>query len=191
MKNIIIQSYFKHFLNLILILIIFPLGIHYISAQDVLAIKHGDTLRVTAHKLNIKKQVVTFIELQEDKLSLRGESTMMLPLVFIDRLEVVNGQRSMAIDSAIVRALEGVLVGLIFTYIPGIEIDNILIVNDCIGCYPILMMGLGAIVGFVYGAIKGSSIKTNRWKRVSLGQLQFGVVPQGESMIGLGVLFRF
>jgi len=144
-----------------------------VIAQKAVPLKPGDRLRVTAPKLNLEREVVTFVDLREDSLIVerthlarREDSlvsiniTMDISLSYITRLDA-RGRRS-AVGKG---ALWGALVGAVAGAVAGASVDQGIGFGDTPSA---LFAGVGALAGGALGALIGLSIETDGWKKVPL-----------------------
>ena len=155
------KTKFARYLSVFVLLLSFQIGLVQSSwVQEALPLKPNDHLRVTVPSLNMKNQVVTYIELHERNIVVNADSTMDISLSSITRLDVSQGRKSKAGMGALIGAGVGAIVGGVFY-------------NDvkggfrsCPGC-PYAFYGGGALTGAAVGALIGLAFKTERWEKVS------------------------
>jgi len=161
------------------------------GAQDVLLLKPGAKVRMTAPALGLSKQVGRVQELNGDTLvvlvdvlhksSLRLEMTD-VPLSSISKLEVITGRRGHWLEGAGIGVLLGVVVGAAsgddpsdqwFAYSAGQK------------------AGMYGVVFGLAGAGIGALIKSDKWAEVPLEQLRPRLIAAENGRVGVGVVLRF
>jgi len=142
-----------------------------------------------------KWEVVTFVALRQDSLIVSADSKddggwfsfgqdHPISLSSITRLDVARGQKS-AVGKG---ALWGALIGAVAGAVAGAGVEKGIGFGDAPSA---VFAGVRVLAGGAAGALIGISIKTERWKKVPLDQLQMGIVSQRDGRFGLGVLIRF
>ena len=172
----------RHLLALLLI----PLSFTSLTAQDTLTA--GDKVRVTTEQERI---IGYWVALSENGLTLNTEerdSSLVLPLASLTKLEVSRGQKSGAGKGALIGAGTGAAAGVVTAYVGcAVESSNF----NC-GNYTVLTIlafgAAGALVGAGIGALIGSQIKVDRWQDVPLDRIRVSLTPSGG---GLEVTAKF
>jgi len=185
-----------------LVIALFLMLFNCVFAQEALPLKPGDRLRVTAPKLNLEREVVTFVALREDSLIVerthlarRQDSivsiniAMDISLSYITHLDARVRKRNVG-KGALNGALVGALVGALAGAVAGLGIGSDDCSGGCVGGAAGIGAGIGALAGGALGALAGIP-KKDRWKKVPLNQLHMGIVSQRNGRFGLGVSVRF
>ena len=170
---------------LLLTVLLIPLSFTSLAAQDTPTA--GDKVRVTTEEERI---VGYWVAWSENGLTLRTEerdSSLVVPLGSLTKLEVSQGLRS--------RTLKGAGIGFLVGGAAGLATAAIAcaIAGDCDPDDPLTPLVyaffgvLGAGVGTLTGAIIGSIIKVDRWLDVPL-DLRVSLTP--NKLLGLTVSAR-
>ncbi len=169
----------RHLLALLLI----PLSFTSLTAQDTLTA--GDKVRVTTEE---ERVVGYWVSLDDNQLTLNTEardSSLVLPLASLTKLEVSKGLKSRTLKGAGIGFLVGAAAGLAFGAIACA------IAGDCEDdtVYVALIFGaIGAPLGAGTGAVIGSFIKVDSWETVPLDRIRVSLRPRGG---GLEVSAKF
>ena len=150
----------------------------------------GDRVRFEAPSMGPKRVVGQVLATREDCLRLRLEDgrEVEVSLADIRQLEVGRGLRSKTVEGAAIGALTGasVLLGALIA-------DRGVCDEDLGGCKAYGTVAVvGAISGTLLGALIGSQVKTDRWKRVPQRQratLRFGPTPGKGVAVSLSIAF--
>ncbi len=170
----------------VLLLLLIPLSFTSLTAQDTLTA--GDKVRVTTEE---ERVVGYWVSVGDNQLTLNSEardSSLVLPLASLTKLEVSLGQMSSTLVGAGIGFLVGAAAGLATAAIVCA------IAGDCDPDDPYYDLVyaffgvLGVGVGTLTGAIIGSTIKVDRWMDVPLDRIRVSLTPRGG---GLEVSAKF
>ncbi len=172
--------------GLLLTLLLIPLSFTSLAAQSTLSA--ADKVRVTTEEERI---IGYWVSLDDNQLTLKTEgrdSSLVLPLASLTKLEVSLGQMSSTLVGAGIGFLVGGATGLataaIVCAIAG-DCDPDAPYNDLVyGFFGVLGVGVGTLTG----AIIGSTIKVDRWMDVPLDRIRVSLRPRGG---GLEVSAKF
>ncbi len=150
----------------------------------------GDRVRLAAPSVGPKRVVGQVLATREEGLRLRLEDgrEVEVPLADIRHLEVARGRRSKTVEGAAIGALTGAVV-----LVAALIADRGVCDEDLGGCkaYGTVAV-MGAIPGTLLGALIGSQVKTDRWKRVPQHQratLCIGPTPGKGVAVSLSIAF--
>jgi hypothetical protein len=160
-------------------------------AQDVLWLKPGAKVRMTAPTLGLSERVGRVQELNGDTLVVqvnamhRGQLRLELldvPMSSMTKLDVTTGRRGHWREGAGIGFLAGALLGLASGDDPSNE-------------WFAYSAGEKALAGgFVFGLIGtgvGALIKSDKWAEVPLDQVRPRLIAQQDGRVGLGLSLRF
>lgn len=161
----------------LLLAILTCLPLQHVRAQDTLAVKPGQRVRVTAPALGMQRQEETFQELRGDTLVF---SSTQFRLSEVTRLEQYSGQESWGRLGALMGLFAGGVVGNSLHFAEPLDLPH-----------PFCGV-LGAASGLLVGGIIGISTKIDRWEEVPLPPVQpfMKVLPDGRLGVGLSVSVR-
>ena len=169
----------------VLLLLLIPLSFTSLAAQDTLTA--GDKVRVTTEE---ERVVGSLVSLDDNQLTLTTEardSSLVLPLASLTKLEVSRGQKSMAGRGALIGLGAGAAVG-VGTALVACAGGDCNTDGDITGALALGLGAGGALVGAGIGALIGSSIKVDRWETVPLDRISVSLTPRGG---GLEVSAKF
>lgn len=154
------------------------------AAQDVLWLRPGAKVKVTAPALGLEGQTGVIEELAGDSLILAAETKGQLqvhriPMSGIAKLDVRTGRRSHWVTGAGI----GALVGLV----RGVQVAG----SDHNPDDDPLEITVGAVTGALLGMGIGSLIKSDRWAEVPVDQLRPRLIAGSDGRVGVGVVVRF
>ena len=178
------QSHRKQ--RLLLTVLLIPLSFTSLAAQDTLSA--GDKVRVTTAG---ERVVGYWVSLDDNRLTLRTEdldSSLVLPLASLTKLEVSRGQKSAIAKGAGIGFLVGAGVGAGVGALLGAGLGEDVCSGGCVSA----LAGIGALAGGAAGTLIGLGIgagsKSDRWETVSLDRIRISVTPRGG---GLEVSAKF
>jgi hypothetical protein len=188
------QAKFTHFLSVFAFLISFQVGIgqSLYPQKKKVALSWGDRLRISASKLKMKRDVVTFLYSKDNLIVIKADSEMDILLSSISRLDLSLGRYRKIGEGIAIGGFVGIIGGTILGSIGKSFCEDDFFGPPSEDCGKIIpeSIVIGGLGGIAIGGLIGL-IKKERWKRVPLNQLHIDFIPQSESGIGLRVLFRF
>jgi len=159
------------------------------ATAQVLPLRPGQRVRVTAPTLGFVNQSATFQGLHGDTIVAIADSVRHYPLSSVTRLDVYRGRKSAWARGLLIGSITGGFAGVIGGLLLGDDPQQFylsLTVEEKagIGC------AAGAVSGALVGLIVGGLIKTDKWEKVSLERLRVSVVAQRNGF-GLGASIAF
>ena len=186
---------------LVAILAFVPLA----SATAQVRVRPGARVRVTGHFCQLfysncvrgspQQYVGTFVTWEADTLVTESNGEILtLPIDWVTKLEVSQGQQSYTVEGAIIGLLVGGVAGAFTGYVTYEECVGRGF--SCLGAFGLgFNVGVGAVIGglggLVLGAITGASSKTDRWQEVPLDRLRVSLGPQRDGRFDFGASVRF
>ncbi len=159
-----------------------------LTAQDTLSA--GDKVRVTTA---VERVVGYWVSLEGNRLTLRTEkrdSSLVLPLASLTKLEVSRGQKSAIAKGAGIGFLVGAGVGAGVGALIGASQGENVCSDEC----RVAFAGIGALAGGAVGTLVGLGIgaasKSERWVSVPLEEIRIGLSLHSADGIAISVSLR-
>lgn len=159
------------------VLFLFPL--HPVEAQEPVAVRPGQRVRVTAPALGMKKHEETFQQLRGDTLVF---TLMECPLSDVTRLEEHRGRESWGWwKGGLIGFVVGAGAGAAYGAGPGYS-DCDLAKEGCM----LIFGAIGAVPGVLVGSLVGAAVETDRWGEVPLPPVRPSLQVSANGRLGLG-----
>ncbi len=170
----------RHITLLVVVLAVTPLTT--VRAQDSLPVTVGDTVRITAPTLELKKYDGTLQGIRGGMLTV---DTLQLAVALVTRLDVYRGRKSNWGKGALIG---GTFLGLAFG-----GLGWWFCVDECEPRAALAAAGLvlGFAGGALIGGVIGALIKSDRWEEVPLDQLRVSFMPQRDGRFAFGLSVAF
>lgn len=158
-----------------------------LSAQVTL--RPGQRIRITASSLGVERQAATLVTQEEGVLVVTADTTLRVPRIALERVDVFAGRRSHPWRGAGVGFLAGAVTGFALWLVAVEGCYEGVPESACAAVYGGFFGGLsGALIG---AAIGGFLVHTDRWERVPLDRVWVGLVPLPDRRLGLGASIPF
>ena len=159
-----------------LLLLLIPLSFTSLAAQDTLTA--GDKVRVTTEE---ERVVGYWVSVGDNQLTLNSEardSSLVLPLASLTKLEVSQGRKANTLKGLGIGFLAGAGTGALIGAAVDCAAEFDLGQSFCV----VLYGGIGAAVGLFVGGLAGAAIYTERWGTVPLDRIRVSLTPRGGGL---------
>ena len=161
-----------------------------ISAQNMVQIRRGEWVRITAPACGIQRHGAPVEVLRGDTLSIpadlnRSSNAIKCPVAAVTKVEVLRGQKSNTLKGMGYGALAGAVLGAVVlgraAAADGWQWEEFAVIGGAFGMVP------GGLIGAMFGA----GTKTDCWVEVPLERVRVSFPPNRGRRIAFGVLIRF